>query len=81
MVYDCPEMKPSLKHENRELEKELAHKSKDRFTELLNKHPSGLVKIECLKFDKYGRMLLHLLTFQTPIFTASSRHSRDFEKL
>jgi endonuclease YncB( thermonuclease family) len=60
MGYDCPEMKPSLKHENRELEKELAHKSKDRFTELLNKHPSGLVKIECLEFDKYGRMLLNV---------------------
>ncbi len=26
----------------------------------MNKHPSGLVKIECLEFDKYGRMLLNV---------------------
>lgn len=60
MGYDTAEMKPKLNVENREYEKELAKKAKERFTELLNKHPSGLVKIECLEFDKYGRLLVNI---------------------
>jgi len=38
MDYDSSEMKPSLSNENRIHEKELAHKTKDRLEELLNKH-------------------------------------------
>ena len=56
--YDTPEMKPSLKNENRNIEKDLALKAKNRFIELLEKHPSKLVKVECMEFDKYGRILI-----------------------
>jgi len=56
--YDCSEMKPSKSDPNREHEKELAHKAKDRLIELLGKHPSKLIKIECGEFDKYGRLLI-----------------------
>jgi len=58
--YDSPEMKPSLSNQNRIHEKELANKAKNRLEELLNKHPSKLIKIECLDFDKYGRLLLNV---------------------
>ena len=60
MGYDSPEMKPLLSNENRILEKELAHKAKDRLEELLNKHPEKLIKIECFDFDKYGRLLVNV---------------------
>jgi len=60
MGYDSPEMKPSLSNENRIHEKELAHKAKDRLEELLNKHHTKLIKIECLDFDKYGRLLVNV---------------------
>ena len=56
--YDTAEMKPSLSNINREHEKELAHKAKDRLEFLLNKNPSKLIKIECFEFDKYGRILI-----------------------
>jgi len=56
--YDCAEMKPSKSDPNREHEKELAHKAKDRLIELLGKHHSKLIKIECGEFDKYGRLLI-----------------------
>ena len=56
--YDTPEMRPRLNDENREHEKELALKAKNRFIELLNKHPTKLIKIECFEFDKYGRLLV-----------------------
>lgn len=57
--YDCAEMKPSLNNPNRDDEKELAIKAKDRLIELLNKHETKLIKIECLDFDKYGRLLIN----------------------
>ena len=60
MGYDTAEMKPSLSLANRDHEKELAHKAKDRLTELLCKHPTKLIKIECLDFDKYGRLLINV---------------------
>ncbi len=56
--YDTPEMRPSLKNPNRLKEKELAYAAKLRMIELLEAHPSKLIKIECLKFDKYGRILI-----------------------
>jgi len=56
--YDTPEMRPSKKNLNRDKEKELALIAKKRMIELLEAHPSKLIKIECLKFDKYGRILI-----------------------
>jgi len=56
--YDSPEMKPLLSNLNRKNEIELAHKAKDRLEELLNKHSTKLIKIECYEFDKYGRLLV-----------------------
>jgi endonuclease YncB( thermonuclease family) len=61
--YDCAEMKPSLSNPNRDNEKELAHKAKNRLIELLNKHPTKLIKIECDGFDKYGRLLIKFWNF------------------
>ena len=58
MGYDCAEMKPLKTNEHRILEKELALKSKMRLEELLNKHETKLIKIECFQFDKYGRLLV-----------------------
>lgn len=58
--YDSPEMKPLLSNPNRKNEIELAHKAKDRLVELLNKHESKLIKIECFEFDKYGRLLVKI---------------------
>lgn len=56
--YDSPEMKPSLSNPNREKEKAMAILAKNRLIELLSKHESGLVFIECFEFDKYGRILV-----------------------
>mgnify|MGYP001350644901 CR=1 FL=1 len=56
--YDTPEMRPSKKKPNRLKEKELALAAKKRMIELVEAHPSKLIKIECLEFDKYGRILI-----------------------
>ena len=56
--YDTPEMRPSLKNPNRDHEKKLAYAAKARIIELLEAHPSKLIRIECLDFDKYGRILI-----------------------
>lgn len=58
--YDCPEMKPSLKQPNREKEIESAKRAKERFIELLERGPDGLIEVECLDFDKYGRILVNV---------------------
>jgi endonuclease YncB( thermonuclease family) len=58
--YDSPEMKPLLSNVNREAEKVLAHKAKDRFIELLTKHSSKNIFIKCHEFDKYGRLLVEI---------------------
>jgi len=58
--YDSPEMKPSLNNPNRDYEKELAHKAKDRFIELLEKHPTKIIRVKCSEFDKYGRILVDI---------------------
>ena len=58
--YDCAEMKPRKNIENRDNHILLAHKAKDRLEELLNKHPTKLIKIECFEFDKYGRLLVNI---------------------
>ena len=56
--YDTPEMRPSLKNPNRDHEKKLAYAAKERIIELLEAHPSKLIRIECMDFDKYGRILI-----------------------
>jgi len=60
MGYDTAEMKPLKTKENRIHEKELAIKAKNRLEELLNKHQTKLIKIQCLEFDKYGRLLINV---------------------
>jgi endonuclease YncB( thermonuclease family) len=58
--YDSPEMKPSLQDINRLKEKELAVLAKNRFKELLDKNPDGVVRFYCSDFDKYGRLLVNI---------------------
>lgn len=58
--YDSPEMKPLLSKLNREEEIQLAHKAKERFIELVEKSKNNLIRIECLDFDKYGRILVNV---------------------
>jgi len=60
MGYDCPEMKPLKSNPNRDNEKMLAIKSRERLIELIGKHSSKLIKVECLEFDKYGRILINV---------------------
>lgn len=58
--YDSPEMKPLLSNPNREEEKRLASAAKNRFIELLSKHPDKNISIKCHEFDKYGRVLVEI---------------------
>lgn len=58
--YDSPEMKPSLSNQNRDNEKALAHKAKERLIELLGKHETKMIKVKCGDFDKYGRLLIEI---------------------
>ena len=52
--YDSPEMKPSLKHDNRDIEMESARRAREALMEhIYNK----IVILHCDKFDKYGRLL------------------------
>jgi endonuclease YncB( thermonuclease family) len=61
--YDSPEMKPLLSKPNREAEKKLAYAAKDRFVELLTKHPDKNIFIKCYEFDKYGRILVEIWNY------------------
>ena len=54
--YDSPEMKPRLDIENRDEIKENAVKAKKRLVELT----MNIVRVECMNFDKYGRLLVKL---------------------
>ena len=54
--YDSPEMKPRLNIENREQVIENAKLAKNRLIELTK----GYVFINCLNFDKYGRLLVDI---------------------
>ncbi len=58
--YDTAEMKPLKGDPNRDAEKTLAIKAKNRLIELLNKHPTKLIKVDCMEFDKYGRILVNV---------------------
>ena len=58
--YDSPEMKPRLNNENREDIIVKAKLAKKRLQELTKK----CIRIECLQFDKYGRLLGNLYTYR-----------------
>jgi len=53
-------MKPSLSNPNRDNEKVLAIKAKERLKELLEKHETKMIKVKCGDFDKYGRLLIEI---------------------
>ena len=63
--YDSPEMKPSLKDKNRDIEKAKAILAKEYLINLVGMSEQGccrgggggFVYIKCGKFDKYGRLL------------------------
>ena len=55
--YDSPEMKPSLKNNDREIEKAKAKEAKTYFENLVNFNKNGLTYIHIHGFDKYGRLL------------------------
>ena len=54
--YDSPEMKPRLNIENREEIISKAKVAKERLIQLTK----DIINIECLNFDKYGRLLVNL---------------------
>lgn len=59
--YDSPEMKPSLKQENREEEKKIAIETKEYLISILEKN-NFIIYAEFLNFDKYGRVLIKFFT-------------------
>jgi micrococcal nuclease len=52
--YNSPELKPSRKIKNRDIIIKNAKKSRDRLSDLIFRK---VVKLDCGKFDKYGRIL------------------------
>ena len=59
MGYDCAEMKPKKDDPNRDQEKALALKAKNRFIELIGGEDT-MIQMKCLEFDKYGRILTYV---------------------
>jgi endonuclease YncB( thermonuclease family) len=60
--YDCAEMKPLKTDPNRDIIKDKAIKARLFFCELVGfyeKH-TNLIVVQCLEFDKYGRLLVNL---------------------
>ena len=57
--YDSPEMKPRLIIENRDQIIKNAKLAKERLYELTK----DCIRVKCLEFDKYGRLLVELYTF------------------
>jgi endonuclease YncB( thermonuclease family) len=74
MGYDCAEMKPKKDDPNRDQEKALALKAKNRFIELIG-GPDSIVKIKCLDFDKYGRILGYIYSLDSDITHEESINS------
>lgn len=66
MGYDCAEMRPKKDDPNRDQEKALALKAKNRFIELTG-GPDSIVQIKCLDFDKYGRILGYIYSLDSDI--------------
>jgi endonuclease YncB( thermonuclease family) len=56
--YDSSEMRQPLNAKDRDKKKEMARNARERLVDLLSKHESQLIKIECGDFDKYGRILV-----------------------
>lgn len=56
MGYDCAEMKPKKDDPTRDEQKKLAQAARSRFIELIGGIDS-IIKVKCLEFDKYGRIL------------------------
>lgn len=54
--YDSPEKKPRLNVQNREAEIKAALRARDVLIRKIHQ-PRQLVRLECGKFDKYGRLL------------------------
>ena len=61
--YDSPEMKPRLNVENREEVIKKAKQAKSRLQTLTR----GVIRVKCLQFDKYGRLLVELFNENTSI--------------
>lgn len=57
--YDSSEIKPHLNDPKRDEKKKKAIEAKERLWILCtNNNPKNLIKIKCLEFDKYGRILI-----------------------
>lgn len=75
--YDCAEMKPKKDDPNREKEKALAVAARNRFIELVG-GTDTVVRIECLEFDKYGRILAY---FYPLVVTPKPDHSNSINQI
>jgi hypothetical protein len=60
--YDSAEMKPLKSDINRELIKKKAIEDRDYFCKLVkfSDNHNNIINIECLEFDKYGRLLINI---------------------
>jgi endonuclease YncB( thermonuclease family) len=78
---DTPEMKPPLSKPNREIEIKNAYKCRNRLIQLCTNNTididsdvkkvsldtnTKIVYVECLEFDKYGRLLVNIYEKDTP---------------
>jgi endonuclease YncB( thermonuclease family) len=61
---DAPELKPSLKVQNRDKIIKLANESKKFLSDLIE---NKIVTLKCHKFDKYGRLLADIIIKQNNI--------------
>jgi len=57
--YDTPEMKPLKSMENREIHIEKAKEARQKFIDLCG-GMNSYVFLRCGKYDKYGRVLVHV---------------------
>lgn len=60
--YDSAELRQARNAPNREQAKARARDDRQHFIDLVDRHSGGTQVLECLldKFDKYGRILIHL---------------------
>ncbi len=79
MGYDCAEMKPKKDDPNRDQEKKLAFAAKARFIELMGGE-DVIVKVKCLEFDKYGRILGYFYKIDDDVESAKSINSIMIEE-
>ncbi len=74
MGYDCAEIKPRKDDPNRDEEKRLAQAAKARFIQLMGGE-DAIVKMKCIEFDKYGRILAYLYKVDEDVENAESINS------